>query len=263
MTPPLPIFPLFSPDTLSVGTLVTLPCAEVAEVLALCGFDWLWIDCEHAPLDALHVQHMVQAVAGRAACLARLPTSELVGISQMLDAGCDGVIVPQVRTAAQARAAVAACCYPPRGVRGMGLGRASGYGGDLARHLRVANDTVAVVLQLEHAEAIENCEDILGVPGVSAVVMGPYDLSGSLGHPGAVDHPDVVSAIESVLASAVRRRVPCGVFTATRAGFDVWRARGATVAAIGADVLFLSSAARAAIEGLDRKNSTEGLERGI
>src|SRR5262245_56033198 len=115
-----------------IAPLLTLPAPEVAELFALVGFDWLWIDLEHTPLSLGQAQQMIQSTAGRAGTVVRVPWNDPVHVKRALDLGCDGVIVPQVRKADEARQAVAAAKYPPEGVRSVGIARAQQYGMTLA-----------------------------------------------------------------------------------------------------------------------------------
>src|SRR5206468_8793453 len=143
-------------------------------------------DLEHAPLSLERAQQLIQAVAGQAGTVIRVPWNDAVHIKRALDLGCDGVIVPQVRTAEEARQAVAAAKYPPAGVRSVGIARAQQYGMKLQEYVVSANDKVAVMVQIEHVDAVPHINEIIGVSGVDAIVIGPYDLSASMGRPGEI-----------------------------------------------------------------------------
>ena len=107
-----------------IGSLITLGAAEVAEMMSLVGFDYLWIDIEHSPLDFTHAQRMIQAVGGRCPCIVRIPENREVWIKKALDMGCAGIVVPQVKTGEEARSAVRWSLYPPEGERSVGISRA-------------------------------------------------------------------------------------------------------------------------------------------
>ena len=169
---------------LLVGPLLTLAAPSAAEAFARAGCDWVWIDLEHAPLSLDQAQQIIQAVGDRSGTAVRVPWNDPVHIKQALDLGCDAVIVPQVRTADEARLAVAAAKYPPTGDRSVGIARAQQYGLTLSEYVRTANDRVAVIVQIEHIDAVVQMNEILAVPGVDGVIVGPYDLSASLGRPG-------------------------------------------------------------------------------
>lgn len=235
---------------LLTGTIVTLGSPAVAERLAHAGFDWLFLDGEHAPLDSARIQALLQAVGGRCPCLVRVPAVDEVWIKQALDVGADGVIVPQIRNADQARQVVEWCRYPPEGSRSVGVGRAQGYGAGLAEYLSRANEDIAVVLQIEHAEAVAAIEDICAVKGVDALFVGPYDLSASLGIPGNVTDDRVIDAIQRVGEVCRKQRMAAGIFGIDAEAAKPWIARGFSLIAVGIDTVFLGSAAEAALKAV-------------
>ena len=128
--------------------MVTLGAPEVAEILTKVGFDWLFLDAEHAPFDALSLQRMIQA-SGVTPCLVRLEASQAVPIKKALDVGAAGIIAPMVNTAEHTAQVVSWCRYAPLGTRGVGLGRAHGYGLNFSEYIETANESVAVVVQAE------------------------------------------------------------------------------------------------------------------
>ena len=169
--------------------MVTLASGASAEVLASLGFDWLFIDAEHGPLETRELTEILQAVGDKTACIVRVPEAAEVPIKKALDLGAHGIIVPQVNTAEQAANVVRWARYAPEGARGVGLARAHGYGLKFREYLSAANREIAVIVQAEHARAVENIDAIVRVPGVDAVLLGPYDLSASLGKMGADRRP--------------------------------------------------------------------------
>lgn len=226
-----------------VGTVVTLAAPEVAEVLSAAGFDWLFIDAEHSPLDASAVQHMLQG-AGSTPCLVRLARGDEVSIKKALDAGATGIIVPLVNSAEQAAQMVSWAKYAPLGTRGVGVGRAHGYGFAFQEYVSRANDETVVVVQAEHIDAVNNIEAIVQVPGVDAVLIGPYDLSASLGRLGEVTHPDVVAAIDRVTQACRTAHMPLGIFGLTPDAVRPYIERGYTLLAVSVDTVLLGTAAR-------------------
>ena len=145
----------------------------------------------------------MQAVQGRgAAAICRVPINAPEHFKWALDLGADGVMVPWVRTAEDAEAAVAAAKYPPRGMRGVGVCRAHGYGARFQPYVDTANEETLVILQIEHIDAVENIEAICGVPGLDVAFIGPYDLAGSMGLMGQIHHPDVEAAVSRVFEVA-------------------------------------------------------------
>jgi 2-keto-3-deoxy-L-rhamnonate aldolase RhmA len=234
-----------------LGTMVTLPLPSVAEGLALCGYDWLWIDLEHSALSLRETGDLLAACGGRMPGLVRVP-NDAARICQVLDLGADGIIVPQVRTVGDAEAAARAARYPPAGARSVGLGPAQGFGLRFREYLAEADAERAVVVQIENADAVEAVDEILAVPGVDAALIGPYDLSGSMGLLGQVDHPEVRAATERVLRACADRKVPLGIFALkpedARRAFDA----GYRFVSVGIDAHFLLTAARAAREAVGR-----------
>ena len=227
-----------------LGTLVITPAPEIVETLAGAGLDWLFIDCEHGVIDASHFVSLLQA-AGSCPCVVRIPGHDPAWIGRALDAGAAGIIAPQVDTAAQARAIVAAAKYPPRGTRGMGLSRAHGFGLRHADYLRRADDETAVIIQAESRTAVRNIAAIAAVPGIDAIFIGPNDLAASLGQLGRVDARPVVQAIDRVMSTCRRAGVQVGYFSVSAAGMGQALANGATLAAVGCETLLLIGAVRA------------------
>jgi 2-keto-3-deoxy-L-rhamnonate aldolase RhmA len=232
---------------LLTGTIVTLEAPAVAERLVDAGFDWLFLDGEHAPLDSARMQHILQAVGGRCPSLIRIPSIDEVWVKQALDIGADGVIVPRIRGADEARSVVDWCRYPPEGARSVGVGRAHGYGARFGEYLARANQDLAVVLQIEHADAVAAIDDIARVNGVDALFVGPYDLSASLGIPGEVSDARVTAAIDRIGEVCRQRDVTAGIFGIDAAAARPWIAKGFTLIAVGIDTLFLGGAAEAAL----------------
>jgi 2-keto-3-deoxy-L-rhamnonate aldolase RhmA len=226
-----------------VGTIVSLASPEVAEVLSAAGFDWLFLDAEHNPLEALTVQRLIMG-ARPTPCLVRLARGDEVSIKKALDAGATGIIAPLINSAEQAAEVVRHAKYAPLGARGVGAGRAHGYGLAFQDYLSRANDETVVVVQAEHIEAVNNIEAIVQVPGVDAVLVGPYDLSASLGHIGEVTHPDVIAAIDRVTQACRVVNLPLGIFGMTAEAVRPYIDRGYTLLAVSIDTVLLGAAAR-------------------
>jgi 2-dehydro-3-deoxyglucarate aldolase len=184
-------------------------------------------------------------VSHKTACIVRVPEAAEVPIKKILDLGAHGIIVPQVNTPEQAANVVRWARYPPEGARGGGLARAHGYGVSFREYVAAANREIAVIVQAEHARAVENIEAIVRVPGVDAVLLGPYDLSASLGRMGEIDHPDVVAAIARVTDVCTDAGMPLGYFGVTAAAVRPYAARGYTLLVAGVDTLYLANGAKA------------------
>jgi 2-keto-3-deoxy-L-rhamnonate aldolase RhmA len=229
-----------------LGTGISFSDATVTE--ALSGvLDFVWIDMEHSPLSLAAVQAHVMATKG-SDCLpiVRVPWNDPVRIKPVLDLGAGAVIMPLIQTADEARRAVAACRYPPEGIRGFGPRRPSNYG-QLGgpEFCKAMNDTIIPIVQIEHIRAVECIDDILAVPGISNVVIGPNDLAGSMGRMGMPRHPEVIRAIDTVIAKARKK----GVFVGIGIGDDPdilieWVDKGVNWLAMGGDFSLLLRAAR-------------------
>jgi len=194
-----------------LGTAITFTDPTVTE--AVCSFlDFVWIDMEHNALSLETVQGHIMATKGSdSAPLVRVPWNDPVLIKPVLDVGAAGVIVPMVRTGEEARRAVEACRYPPEGIRGIGPRRPY-YGQiDFREFWKKANATLLTILQIEHIDAVNNLDQILTVPGIGSLVLGPMDLSASMGHTGEPQHPDVLRAIDTIVSKARLAGIPVGV----------------------------------------------------
>jgi len=190
---------------LSVGSWLTSGYPLTCEMMARAGFEWLVIDMEHTSIGTWSAQQLIQ-VADLAGCppLVRVGANDPLAIKRAMDAGAHGVLVPMINTPDEAKRAVEALYYPPRGTRGCGLARAQGYGVAFEAYRQWASENVLLIVQIEHHQAVGNLTDIVAVDGVDGFIVGPYDLSGSLGIPGQFDHPlmrEQISKINRVIRS--------------------------------------------------------------
>jgi len=229
--------------------LMTLNSPAVVELMAEAGFDWLFIDAEHSTLDTSQMQSLLQA-AGSTPCVIRLTSGDEVPIKKALDIGAAGIIVPQVNSAEQARRIVQSAKYAPLGQRGLGIARVHRYGLKVREYMQTANEDTAVIVQAEHRDAVANIEAIVRVDGVDGVLIGPYDLSASLGLPGAVDHPDVRAAIERVRTACQAVGVPLGIFGVTADAVKPYMQNGFTMIVAGVDTVLLGTAATTLVAAL-------------
>jgi 2-dehydro-3-deoxyglucarate aldolase len=231
-----------------IATLITLPAPELAEVCADAGFDWLFLDAEHGSLDLPAIQRIAQASGDRCPLVVRVPAIEDVWIKKVMDVGVAGLMIPQVNSALDAAAAVRRSKFPPSGVRGVGVARANRYGASLPEYLAQADKNSAVIVQVEHIDAVRNVEQILDTDGVDAIFVGPYDLSASMGRAGRVDDPEVQAAIARVRQVCTARKYPMGIFANDAAGARQALDQGFTLIAVGAEVTLLSGAARQVVQ---------------
>jgi len=198
------------------GIWMSLTSPLVAEIVGDAGFDWILVDCEHAPNSLTTVREQLQAMRGsNSSLLVRPPWNDMVLIKQFMDVGVQNFIIPYVQNPQEARDAVAATRYPPEGVRGVAGGsRASNFGRNKT-YLKESNEAVTVIVQVETMEAMNELEAIAQVPGVDGVFIGPADLSASMGHLGDIEHSEAQAAIRD----AAERLKAIGVPSATLA-FD-------------------------------------------
>ncbi len=226
------------------GSIVSMPCAASAEILADVGYDWLFVDAEHGPLGTNEMATIIQAVDHRIPCVVRVTTAEEAQIKRALDLGATGIIAPQVNTAEHAAAVVSYCRYAPEGARGVGIGRVHGYGTKFQSYVDKANQETTVIVQIEHIDAVHAVESIVQVPGIDAILLGPYDLSASLGKMGKVDDPEVVSAIDRVTQACKKINMPLGYFGVSAEAVQTYKEKGYTLLVTGTDALFMIESAQ-------------------
>lgn len=233
-----------------IGTILSMPSPETAEVMAMAGFDWLFIDLEHGPLSFLQAQRMIQAAGGRCGSLVRVPENTEVAMKKALDIGAEGIIAPKVNTAAEAEQIVSYCKYAPDGQRGVGATRAHGYGMHFQQYVERANEDTLVVVQIEHIEGVNNIDSIVATAGVDVIFVGPYDLSASMGLMGQLDHPDVLKAIEKVEAACHKAEKAMGYFGMTVEAVKPAVDKGYQLITCGTDTGFLVAGAHATLDAL-------------
>jgi len=214
----------------------------VAEICAGSGLDWLLIDMEHSPVSLEAVLGQLQAVAGYPATpVVRVPAGDVVGIKQVLDLGAQNILVPMVSSADDARAAVRAVRYPPRGVRGVGSALArSARWNRIDGYLRDADDHVSLFVQIETVAGVEAAAEIAAVDGVDGVFVGPSDLAASMDLLGAQTHPDVVAAALRAFVAVRAAGKPVGVNAFDPDAAQAYLDAGASFLLVGADVALLA-----------------------
>lgn len=200
----------------AIGTWLSLPCALSAEAVAHAGWDWITVDMEHSPTDYMMLAQMFMAIGTTDSIpLCRIPNNDPVHIKRILDAGAMGIVVPMVCSPEEAAEAVRSAKYPPDGIRSVGGGRWRFWAsdGDVRDYTDHANDEIAVIVQIEHVEAVKRAEEILAVPGVDACFIGPNDLAWSmgLGKGLAEKDPRHAEAIQQVLRAAKKVGTPAGI----------------------------------------------------
>jgi 4-hydroxy-2-oxoheptanedioate aldolase len=236
----------------ALGCWTALGSPPVIELLAYCGFDYLLLDQEHGFGEPSALLHSLQAMAAMPGCtsVVRVPSNDPNYLKRVLDAGVEGVMVPNIETAGDAQAVLAACRYPPAGRRGSALGsaRASDYGISSSKYRTTAADELLIVLQIESPKAVDNIDAIAAVEGVDVLFIGPHDLSGTVGHLGELKHPEVAKLIGRAEEGIKRSGKPMG--TVPHPG-TTWREmfqRGYHMINAGSDVGRLRDAALADVK---------------
>ncbi len=225
-----------------LGTLLTLDNPAVIEIAALAGFDWLWIDAEHGQFNERSAATACAISSSGPPTFVRLPDFATTTVKRYLDTGCDGIILPQVSTLEDVNAIAHAALYPPRGARSVGIARAHGYGATFTECLR--QQSYSILVQIETVAGVENAHGIIAHSAVDAVIIGPYDLSGSFGIPGQVDAPPIADGIAKVLSLCKQARKPCGIFAPDADMARAYTAQGFDMIALGIDTNLLLNAYR-------------------
>ncbi len=234
-------------NELTIGSWLSFGFPPIAELMARAGFDWLVVDQEHTAIGVAEMHGLVQVIDRTGPVpLVRVAANDPVYIKQALDAGAHGVVVPMVNSVQDAEDAVARAHYMPRGIRGAGLARAQEYGLGFAQYREWAVRETVVIAQIEHIDAVHALEAILGVEGIDGFIVGPYDLSASLGHPGDWTHPDVDAALREVehVGRTADRAAGFHVVHSDREELAARIAAGYRFIAYGDDMVFLAEKVR-------------------
>ncbi len=248
---------------LTVGSWIQIAETAVAEIMAKAGFDWLVVDMEHSAIGLEAAQSLIQVIdLSGVPPLVRISHNDPVLIKRVMDAGAHGIIVPNVNSPQEAKAAVEAAHYPPDGSRGVGLWRAQGYGFDFETYQKWQQEEIVVLVQIEHREAVNNLEAILQTEGIDGFLIGPYDLSASLGIAGQFEHPDFRAALDTVhrISRKLNALMGTHVVMPDVSGARDKIAEGYRLIAFGIDTLFLGKACRDGIQGI-RTVHTEQLDK--
>lgn len=240
------------------GGWIMIPHPSVAEIMAGEGFDWVAVDLEHSSASLRDVHEIALALKGtHCDLLVRLPACDPTLAKQVLDHGAAGIIVPSVNTPEQAAQAVAMAKFPPDGTRGASLCRATDFGRRFNEYYLHHNSEAIVVVMVEHYEAVANVDKILATPGVDAALIGPYDLSASLGLAGQLTHPKVLTAQAEILAACRRHSVAPGIHVVSVDPVELQsrRAQGFRFLACGIDTLLVQYGCRAMLKDLPTRSS--------
>ena len=219
----------------------------IAQILAVAGFDFMFIDMEHSPFSTETMADMIRAARlSGIVPLVRTSDDAYFLISRALDAGAQGVMVPRVESAGQAEEIVRCAKYPPEGRRGCALSMAHTDYGAIGRneYMSRANEELLLILQIESRRAVESIDEIADVGGFDAFFLGPNDLSLSYGLPGETTHPTVVNAMERVLSTALERGFYCGIHLGDAEALIRWREKGMRIITYSTDISMVRDASR-------------------
>jgi 2-dehydro-3-deoxyglucarate aldolase len=195
----------------SIGSWMQIPSTSVAEIMGDAGYDWIAVDLEHGSMSTSQLPDLFRAIElGGTLPLARLAHSHLKDAKDALDAGAGGIIIPMIETAEQLESIIQYACWPPEGIRGVGFSRANLYGKYFKEYSEEARKTL-IIAQIEHINAVSNIDKILNVPGLDAIIIGPYDLSASMNITGDFENPIFKTAFNKILESCIRLKKAAGV----------------------------------------------------
>jgi 2-dehydro-3-deoxyglucarate aldolase len=238
---------------LTLGSWITIGNSAVAEILAKAGFDWLAIDMEHTAINVDQCADLIRVIdLCGVAPFVRVGANDSLLIKQAMDAGAHGVIVPMVNSKEEAERAVESVKYPPVGKRGVGLARAQGYGTTFNEYKDWAANESIVIVQIEHIDAVNNLEEIFSVEGVDAFIVGPYDLSGSLGVPGDFEDKKVEEALDKIVDISKNMNMSSG-YHVVSTDYNLVKEKikqGYSFIAYGVDFLFLGESARGGLAAI-------------
>ena len=176
----------------SIGSWITLGHFSIAEIMADAGFDWLCVDIEHSVIDFYDLEVLIATIQSKGVKpFVRVGDNDDLIIKRVLDAGAEGIIIPMINSKSEAKKAIRSIKYAPEGSRGVGLARAQGYGFNFEEYAAKFNNKIQIIAQVEHINAIKNLDEILSLEELSGTIIGPYDLSASIGKPGQYNDPDV------------------------------------------------------------------------
>jgi len=197
---------------LVLGTWLTLPQPAIAEMISRAGFDWMAIDLEHSTMTLNQAEDLIRTIdLMQKTALVRLPENNATTIKKVMDAGAHGIIVPMIKTLDDVKLAHQSLHYPPIGNRGVGLARAQKYGVEFKEHWSWLETQAILIVQIEHKDALENLDAIFSSGLIDGYIIGPYDLSASLGVPGQFDHPTVLAALKTIEEKADKHKINKGV----------------------------------------------------
>tara|TARA_B110000008_G_scaffold171009_1_gene170701 strand:+ start:2169 stop:2930 length:762 start_codon:yes stop_codon:yes gene_type:complete len=195
----------------SIGSWMQIPHSSIAEVMGQAGYDWVAVDMEHGAVSVHQLPDIFRALElGNTLPLVRLAQGYIKDCKQALDAGAGGVIAPMINNAEQLECVKDAVRWPPAGKRGVAFSRANLFGKNFDSYIQEAQQPLLIAM-IENIEAVDNIDSILQVEGLDAILIGPYDLSASMGITSKFEHPDFVAMMNKIKTSSEKFMVPCGI----------------------------------------------------
>jgi 2-keto-3-deoxy-L-rhamnonate aldolase RhmA len=231
---------------LFIGPGVEIADPMVMEIFCEAGFGFMWIEMEHSAIDKNIVNTLIMVAKGTGTpVFVRVPDNNPATVKPILEMGVAGIVFPLIKTVEDAELAVKSCKYPPNGIRGFGPRRSMRYGlMDKFEYIKNADSSIWVMLMIEHIDAVNNLDEILKIPGIGSLVIGPHDLSGSIGILGHVEDKKVIDLAKTVIKKAKTANIPVGVSIPYNID-DVknWINRGVDFIGLGGDLNFLTLSA--------------------
>jgi len=245
----------FTQNRQTYGSWITLSHPLIPEIMSKAGFDWLCIDMEHSSIELRDILSLIISIENNEMVpLVRVGENNANLIKRVMDAGAYGIIVPNINSSDEAVEAVNAAKYPPVGKRSIGLYRAQGYGYNFNDYLHWLKNESVIIIQIEHIDAVKNIDEIFSVPGIDAFIIGPYDLSGSLGVPGDFNNNDVKDAIQTILKCGEKHGITPGFHSVSTDPGEalLYKNKGFKFLGFSLDSIFLGDAAISALQKLKK-----------
>lgn len=232
---------------ISIGSWMQIPDASIAEIMGKAGYDWIVVDLEHGPFSISQLPNIFRAIElGGTLPFARVAENKAKDIKRALDSGAKGIIIPSITSDKELRDSINWAYYPPKGIRGVGYSRANLFGKNFDYYFEKQAKNIFIVAQIENIEAIDNLDKILQVDGLDSIIVGPYDLSGSMNITGLFEHPDFIRTYDLIKNKAKKYSIPMGLHIPMPDPFQLKKEidEGVQFLAYGIDASFLINSAQ-------------------
>lgn len=243
----------------ALGTHISINDCSITELIGNVGYDYLWIDTEHTTIDLDHLQqHLIAARAAGVSVIVRIPSIDPVRAKPVLEMGPDGIVFPMIRSYDDAKLAVASCMYPPKGIRGFGPRRAVQYGRvPMEEYIHTVDDNLLKILQIEHIDAVNDLDNILTIDYIGAFIIGPRDLSASMGLLNDMYNPAVLKMIDDIIARVKKagKKIGLSVGACKDEVLISWFRSGIDMISMGSDLRYLLGGAESNLMHLKKISS--------